>query len=109
MGFYICPIAEVQAPLEIVWDLLSDPSRYALWWDAQTRSIKPGGLAIAGQKILARTKSFGMEWAVHIQVEHVDAPSHTLRLTTALPLGITVHNHIACASLDEANCRVTFG
>jgi Polyketide cyclase / dehydrase and lipid transport len=109
MSFYTCPIATVHAPLDKVWCLLSDPSRYALWWDAETRSISPKGPAIAGQEILARTKALGMEWDVHILVEHVDETRHTLQLTTALPLGITVHNHITCTSLDEASCRVTFG
>jgi hypothetical protein len=109
MSFYTCPVATIHAPLDKVWDLLSDPSRYALWWDAQTRSISPAGPAIAGQEILAQTKALGRTWSVHIQVENLDASRHTLQLNTALPLGITVHNHITCTSLDEASCRVTFG
>ena len=39
----------------------------------------------------------------------VDTSRHTLQLTTALPFGITVHNHIVCTLLDERSCRVTFG
>jgi hypothetical protein len=109
MSFYTCPITMVHAPLDNVWDLLSDPSHYALWWDAETCSISPEGPARAGQKILARTIAFGKGWDIHIQVENVDASRHTLQLTTALPLGITVHNHITCTSLDDASCRVTFG
>jgi uncharacterized protein YndB with AHSA1/START domain len=78
MSFYTCPIAKVHAPLDKVWSLLSDPSRYALWWDAETRSINPEGPAVASQKILAQIKALGKEWDVHIQVETVDAARHTL-------------------------------
>jgi hypothetical protein len=57
MSFSTCPIATVHAPLEKVWSLLSDPSRYALWWDAEMRSIDSEGPAIAGQEILAQAKT----------------------------------------------------
>jgi hypothetical protein len=46
---------------------------------------------------------------VHITVVSVDPRKRTLDLTTRLPLGITVHNHIVCAALDNAHCRVSFG
>jgi hypothetical protein len=109
MSFYTCPIATVNAPLDKVWGLLSDPSRFALWWDAETRSVTPTGPAIAGQKILAQTRAFGRAWDVHIQVIEVDASRHMLQLTTSLPLGITVYNHINCNSLNEVCSRVSFG
>jgi hypothetical protein len=109
MGLYSCPIATVHAPLDKLWGLLSDPSQYALWWDAETRSIEHPNPAFAGQKILAQTRAFGRAWDVYIHVDEVDTARHTIQLTTALPFGITVYNHIACISLNENSCRVTFG
>jgi len=109
MTISVCPIVTIHAPLERVWGFLSDLANYALWWDAQTRSLTPEGHAQAGQKIYARTKALGKWWDVNILVEMVDDTKHQLQLKTMLPLGITVHNHITCAPLDSENSRVTFG
>ena len=109
MSFSTCPLTTVNAPLDRVWGLLSNPTCYAAWWDAQTRSIVPAGPAQAGQTIEAQTMALGRPWAIHIVVERVDAAQHQIAFTTMLPLGITVHNQITCAPLDTASCRVSFG
>jgi len=104
-----CPIATIETSLDQVWQLLADTASYALWWDAQTCSIAPPGLAHPGQKIYAQSSAFGKRWEVHIIVNSVDATKHQIDLTTELPLGITVHNHIACSALNPTQCRVAFG
>jgi Polyketide cyclase / dehydrase and lipid transport len=104
-----CPIATVNAPIERVWPLLSEPSNFDLWWDAHTLSIVPEGHAQPGQTIHARTRGFGKWWVVSALVEAVDDAAHELDLTTSLPLGITVKNHITCTALEGGNTRVSFG
>jgi ligand-binding SRPBCC domain-containing protein len=104
-----CPVAAVHAPVERVWDLLSQPTNYAQWWDAQTRAITPAGSAQSGQRIEAWTTALGRQWNVNITVERVDHVRRVIELTTRLPLGITVRNHITCVPLDAATCRVSFG
>jgi hypothetical protein len=105
----MCPIALVHAPAERVWDLLSDPANYAQWWDAQTRAITPAGGAQPGQRIEAQTTALVRRWNVNITVERIDHSQHVIDLTTRLPFGITVHNHITCIPLDATTCRVSFG
>ena len=51
MSVSVCPLDTIHAPVERVWSFLSEPANYALWWDAQTRSIVPDGPASPGQKI----------------------------------------------------------
>ena len=109
MSFSICPIAIINAPIEQVWRLLADPSRYALWWDAKTVSIVPEGRAQAGQQIFATTSALGKQWDVHLTVESVSAKKRQLDLLTQLPLGITVNNHITCTPLDKQRTYVSFG
>jgi uncharacterized protein YndB with AHSA1/START domain len=109
MSISTCPIATVEAPVERVWELLANPHNYALWWDAETRWIEPAGPAQSGQRISARTRALGKDWAVRIAVESIDPDKRHLELTTQLPFGITVHNHIGCGSLDNNRCRVSFG
>ena len=104
-----CPIATIHAPAERVWNFLSEPSNYALWWDAQTRSITPRGPAQAGQNIYAATKALGKQWNVTVIVEKVNQAERKIDLTTMLPFGITVHNHITCVPLDDNACQVSFG
>jgi uncharacterized protein YndB with AHSA1/START domain len=105
----LCPIATIQAPAPQVWQFLAEPKQYGRWWDARTLSIVPTGPAQAGQHIEAQTRALGRGWAVHIVVERVDETQRQLELTTRLPLGITVYNHITCAPVDNVTCRVTFG
>jgi ligand-binding SRPBCC domain-containing protein len=109
MSMSTCPIATVDAPIEQVWQLLADPSNYGLWWDAKTSSIEPAGPATSGQRISARTRVFGRDWDVQVTVVSVDLRKRALDLTTQLPFGITVHNHIVCRALDNTHCRVSFG
>ena len=109
MTLRACPTTVVRAPAERVWELLSEPANYGQWWDAQTRAITPAGPAQPGQRIEAETSAVGRKWIVRIVVEGVDPAQRVIHLTTRLPLGITVENHIACVPLDAASCRVTFG
>jgi hypothetical protein len=109
MSVSVCPIANIEAPLEKVWSFLSEPENYALWWDAQTRSISPAGHAIPGQKINAQSTAFGKRWNVNILVEGLDEKRHQIHLKTMLPLGITVFNHITCTPLKNAVTQVSFG
>jgi hypothetical protein len=109
MSFSTCPIDTVDAPVERVWQLLANPSAYALWWDARTRSILPPGPAQPGQLILADTNPPVRGWQIRITVRAVNPEKHSLDLLTRLPLGITVHNHITCNSLDPLHTRLSFG
>ena len=128
MSISVCPIATIHAPVERVWSFVSEPANYDLWWDAQShwsflseptnyalwrdaqaQSIVPEGPASPGQKIYAQTTALGKHWTVTVIVEDVDEAKRQIHLTTVLPWGITVHNHITCLPLDAAHCRVSFG
>jgi hypothetical protein len=109
MSFSTCPMATVDASVERVWRLLADPARYALWWDAQTRSVIPEGLAHSGQQVFAQTVALGKSWDVHITIQAVTPEKHQLDLMTRLPFGITVFNHIVCTPFDGQHTRVSFG
>src|SRR5262245_8904567 len=109
MTLSVCPMTTIHAPIERVWPLLSEPANFDRWWDAQTLSISPEGHARPGQTIHARTRGFGRWWNWLATVEAVDDAAHQLDLTTRLPLGISVRNHITCAALDSADAQVSFG
>jgi ligand-binding SRPBCC domain-containing protein len=95
--------------------LLSEPSSYAVWWDTGFRfTMEPNGAAQRGQQITAASRALGLTWLVHITVNAVDAARRAIDLTTRLPFGITVHNHITVNLVDGtppggAASRVSFG
>ena len=109
MSVNVCPVAIVNASLDHVWEFLSEPKNFALWWDAQTRSIVPEGCAQAGQKIHAKTGGLGRQWDVMVIVNAVDESKHQIDLTTQLPFGITVYSHITCTPLQGGTTQVSFG
>jgi ligand-binding SRPBCC domain-containing protein len=105
----VCPIATINAAPEPVWEFLCEPKHYDVWWDAQTQSILPDGHVHAGQVIRARTNGLGKAWAVTVTVNAADDSKRQIDLTTKLPLGITVHNHITCTALKGGNSQVSSG
>ena len=73
MSVSVCPIAIVAAPLEDVWALLTNPSSYDVWWDAQTDAIVPEGPAQPCQTVYAHTYGLARRWNITTVVELVDA------------------------------------
>ena len=110
MSLSVCPFAFVRSSADNVWAHLAEPARYAEWWDFITDSVVPAGPAQPGQQIAAHTRAFlGKSWRMRIVVESVNAGERELRLTTSLPFGITVLNHITVIPVDESESRVSFG
>ncbi len=109
MGFTICPAAVVAAPVESVWELLSEPTLYDVWWDARTERIVPEGKASPGQTLSAKTSALGRKWDVTLRVEMVNPEKHQIQLHIALPLGTINHQTTTCTALDSTSCRVQFG
>lgn len=104
-----CPVAIVNARLDHVWEFLSEPKNFALWWEAHTQKIVPEGRAHAGQKIHAKLVGFGKSRDMTVTVNAVDESKHQIDLTTQLPFGITVYSHITCTPLQGGTTQVSFG
>jgi hypothetical protein len=109
MGLAVCPAAIVAAPVESVWELLSEPTLYDEWWDAHTERIVPEGKAAPGQVLYAKTSALGRKWDVTLRFEMVNPEQHQIQLHVTLPLGIVNHATITCTALDTASCRVQYG
>ena len=110
MGVSTCPIATVDAPVDLVWSLLGDPSRYDLWWEVRTRSIIPEGPPQPGQRVVAGTRALGRWWdVVSLTVEAVSPEKRQIDYVSHFHLGITGHNHLTCQPLDGGQTRVSFG
>lgn len=109
MAFTFCPATVVAAPVETVWEMLTDPTSYDAWWDARTQRVVPAGNATPGQMVYATTSGFGKTWDVTLRVVDVNPERRQIKLHVALPLGIVNDNTITCTALDAVSCRVEFG
>jgi hypothetical protein len=104
MSVRVCPIAIINAPIEKVWPFLSELANYTSWLDLQMCSIVPASRAGAGQTICGKNR--GMN--VSVTVDRIDESKRQIHLTTMIPFGITVHNHITGTPLEDGNCQVSF-
>ncbi len=103
----MCPIARVNAPSDVVWQLLSSPAEYAAWTDAELLRAEPSGAVVEGQKIFFRTRALGRWWPLMMEVGAVE-PSRGLDLRIELPLGIINSEHIRVVPLSRRETRVSF-
>ncbi len=105
MDLTVCPAAVVAAPVETVWELLSDPVLRDTWWRVRTERVGPEGMASAGQVIYLKNP-LGRRGT--LKVESVDPEKHQIHWVLS-GLGVTNDQTTTCAALDAASCRVQFG
>ena len=70
MSITICPTGVVAAPVETVWELLSDPVLRDTWWHARTERVVPEGKASAGQVIYLKNP-LGRHGTLKVEAESV--------------------------------------
>jgi hypothetical protein len=109
MGFTVCPVAVVAAPVEVVWENLTRWERYAEWADVQVERVEPEGPPAVGQTISFTGKALGRTWHFLFKVEEVNPERHQLGLHVVFPFGLQEKPHIACDPIDATSCRVQYG
>ncbi len=72
MTINVCPAAVVDAPIEDVWEILSDTTLYEDWWEARAERIVPEGKAVPGQMIDLATTGLGRKWVMTLRIEMVN-------------------------------------
>ena len=109
MGISVCPATTVAAPAANVWELLADPARYDLWWDARAERIVPEGPATPGQIVYAKTREFGRTWNLTLTVRAVEPEKRRIQIDALLPFGTINHATITATTIDATSCRLAFG
>ncbi len=105
----VCPVANVAAPVEVVWELLAQPSNYDGWWDAHLERSVPEGPATPGQINYATTRAFGKQWDVTLVINNIQPAKHQIQIDASLPCGVIDHATFTCTPMDSVSCRVQFG
>ncbi len=98
----------IEAPVDRVWDLLTQPGGFDNWIDATLVTAEPGGEARPGQQLHFVTKAVGWTFPVTIDVREVDAGRGRLHFVVALPFGIVNDEVMTVADLGNARTLVRF-
>jgi hypothetical protein len=109
MAVNVCPADRVQAPVELVWELLMHPAGYGRFLDLTVDRVEPQGPAAAGQRFAGWTRALCRRWRIEGEVVEVDAERHQIRYGMSLPLGIVGDNRIVCTPIDARSCTLRFG
>ncbi len=109
MSLNICPAATVAAPIEYVWELISNLARYGEWADARIERVIPEGPATSGQVLYASSKALDKTWPVTLTITAVDTDRHRMQMDVSLPLGLLLHQTTICMPIDAQSCHVQYG
>ncbi len=108
MSHQSCPTNVVDAPLELVWSLLTQPAGWGAFFDMRVTAVEPKGCAVAGQVIEGATGPWPINLRVRFRLTNVDAAEHQLGLDGDLPFGLKLREDIRLQRLDANRCRVSF-
>jgi hypothetical protein len=108
MSYASCPTAVIDAPVEVVWALLTDPAGWGHVFDVRIRGVNPPGPAVAGQEIAGETGPRLFHLRLAFRVIETDAERNRLVMDIKLPFGMAVREELNCTPLDADHCRVNY-
>ena len=104
-----CPTAIVKAPIEVVWQLLTEPSRWDGFFDVRRVTATPPGTASVGQVVRAESGPRFLRLKLSFQFLEIEESRHRLLIDVNLPLGIAMREDLICIPLGKDQCRVNYG
>jgi hypothetical protein len=103
-----CPTSLVDAPIGVVWSLLTEPACWAEFFDIRISHIDPSGSAVVGQRIYAESGPRFLHLGVTLEYIYINASRGTIGLTAIFPLGITVRENLSCGIVSDTQCQVNY-
>jgi hypothetical protein len=103
-----CPTAIVEAPIDVVWQLLTHIAGWGDFYDVRVTNVEPPGPAVVGQRMRGESGPRWLHFRVSFEYTLVDEPAHKLEMNIQLPFGITVHEDLDCVPIDAERCRVNY-
>ena len=103
-----CPTGAVDAPVEVVWTLLTHPEGWGNFYNVRITAADPAGPAVAGQTVFAESGPEFLHLKLQFQFVDIDALNHQLVFDARFPFGITVREDLSCVPLGQQQCRVNY-
>ncbi len=108
MNYASCPTSIVNAPVELVWALLTRPEGWGDFYDVRITSVDPVGPAVVGQTVFAESGPQFLHLKLQVRYLEIDALNYKLGLDVRLPFGITVQENLSCVPVGQNQCRVNY-
>jgi hypothetical protein len=105
--FLACPTAVVEAPIDIVWNLLTNLAGWGDFYDVRVKSVDPPGPAVVGQRMRGESGPRWLHLGVSFEFTRIET-HRKLEMQIRMPFGITVHEDMDCLPLDGDRCRVNY-
>src|SRR5258708_25889885 len=103
-----CPTALVNAPIDVVWKLLTEPAGWTEFFDIRITRVDPPGPAVVGQRIHGESGPRFLRLVVTLEYTEIAAVRRTIGLNVRLPLAITVPEDLGSTVVTDTQCRVNY-
>jgi hypothetical protein len=110
-NYTACPTGIVEAPVGVVWKLLTNLSGWGSIFDFRVTSVEPPGPAVKGQRMLAEKGPRWLHMGGSFEYTLIDEAHYKFEMDVRLgaPLvRLTVHEAMDCVPLEEGRCRVNY-
>jgi hypothetical protein len=102
------PTELVDAPIETVWALLTEPAGWSSFYDLRVIRVVPPGPARVGQRIFGESGPRWLHLAVTVAYTAIDVSRRSLRLEVQMALGIAVMEELSRSPISDRQCRVNY-
>jgi hypothetical protein len=108
MNYASCPTSIVNAPVELVWTLLTRAEGWGDFYDVRITGVDPAGSAVVGQTVFGESGPVFLHLKLRFRFVEIDAVNYKLGLDARLPFGVTVREDLRCVPLGPEQCRVNY-
>jgi uncharacterized protein YndB with AHSA1/START domain len=108
MEYSSCPTALVNAPVQLVWQLLTDPAEWGRFYDLRVTKVEPPGLAAEGQKFHGESGPRFLHLRLTFEYVKIDPVRYLLNFNVKMPFGLFVREEMDCVPLNNGQCRVNY-
>ena len=108
MKYASCPTGVVNAPVEVVWTLLTHPEGWGDFYNVRITAADPAGPAVVGQTVFAQSGPEFLHLKLQFRFTEIDALNYKLGFDARFPFGVTVREDMSCIPLGQQQCRVNY-
>ena len=108
MKYTSCPTGLVNAPVEVVWTLLTHPEGWGDFYNVRITAADPAGPAVVGQTVFAQAGPEFLHLKLQFRFTEIDALNYKLGFDARFPFGVTVREDMSCIPLGQQQCRVSY-
>lgn len=108
MNYVSCPTSVVNAPVELVWKLLTHAEGWSHFYNVRITAVHPAGSAVVGQTVCAESGPEFLHLQLQFRFVEIDGLNYKLGLDALFPFGVRVRENLTSVPLGREQCRVNY-